>query len=95
MRNNVLKLALRGHLAFFFCCLESNHLGEEILTRNLPGSLLVRLEEGIQPQGSTGDNQQSSEKMHHIAHFQTCNFSSYCVGPSRYPGPTGKVKLDS
>lgn len=54
------------------------------------GNHLGRGEEGMQPlvptsQGSTGDNQQTVfQKMHHIVHFPSCNFSNCCIGPSRY-----------
>ena len=90
-KSKILKLRLTGHLAFLSYCLVANCLGEAILTTNLPGSRLGRGEKGMQPlvrtsQGSTGDNQQTVfKKMHHIiVHFSSCNFSNYCVGPSRY-----------
>lgn len=92
MKNKILKLTLTGHLAFLSCCLEANRLGEAILTTKLPGSRLGRGEKGMQPlvptgQGSTGDNQQTVfKKVHDKVHFLSCNFSNYCIGPSRYLG---------
>lgn len=84
-RINVLKLILRGHFVFLFCCLESSSLTVAILTMNFPGSPWGNgKRECSTSLGSTGDSQQLSEKMYHLIHFLPCNFSSYCVGPSRY-----------
>lgn len=84
-RINILKLILRGHFLFLFCSLEASSLREAILTMNFLGSPWGKgMRECSTRLRSTGDNQQFSEKMHHLIHFLPCNFSSYCVGPSRY-----------